>query len=369
MSLQRNNFLSIIPKQTIRPSLTLNLLADDDVTVVAEDLRFYLLRMAPTADRTITLPNAADVVKAFPKIGQGNGLEFVVQHVGTANEIDLAAGTGGTLSGETRTQSGETRRFFLRLDDGDTGNNNAAYTVYNLGAGASVQPVTIGVCGQLEVGPAAPPQLVTGGGVAGTDSTLGDAGTWLAFNNNQGSLVPNLRTSNPNYNYGMERWDTSLTTFDGDNIYALRLTPAAPDEFFGIYRYEINMIFYINTVQANDRGHLYRVMLARNGVPIPDPYNTQGNNSQFTNAAIHPYTHGDTPFPLDGPWGITVAGLTYINDIDDYFCPYVQNFDNDLGAENQNPLDIESCTLSMNRVAPLPTRRSDAQQEILNLLP
>ena len=364
MSIQFNNFSEIVQRQTTRPHLTLLDLADADHVASAYELRWYLLRMAPTADRTITLPSAEDVVNAMPKINPGNGVEFLVQNDGAANSVQLVIGTGGTFAGTTLTDAGEIRRYFLRVDD--AGYNKWAYTVYGLGGGAAAQPTFTGACGQIEVAPPNPPQGLTQGGTAGTDSTLGDADTWLALVAGQGSAVPTMRTSNPNVNWAMERWDSGTTTHQGDTIYGLRLSSglADPKEYHGIYRYDITLVFFMDSWNANDRGHLYRVMLARNGTPVTDPTGTPVNDTVYGDSVVRPYEEPQATFPLNGPYTLAASGHTYINADADWFVPFMQNFSDGNAVANLNPIQVYSCVLSMNRVAPLPTR-----QTTLNLLP
>jgi len=357
MSLHYNNFASIVAKDTIRPSLTLNELGDVSTAVTANDLSYYYLRMAATANRTITLPSASAVITAQPKIGMGNGVEFVVQHTGTAGSIVLAAGARGTIANPAVTQPGETRRYFLRVDDANLGLGTESYTVYNLGAGSNAQPTAIGACGQMELRPTSPPQKLTQGGVAGTASTLGDAVAWLTITAGQGSMIPNMRNSVPDCNYAWNNFDTGTTTLQGHSIYGLRLhaTLPTPSNYFGIYRYDITLVYFMSDWHSNDTGHIYRIMLARNGTPVADPFGTQANNSRVGDTAMRPYVEPQSAFPLNGAYSLTISGLTTVSSASDWFVPFLQNFSNGVTVQDQNNISIYNCTMSMNIVAPLST--------------
>jgi len=340
----------ILPSRvTLRQKLSPAVLGDTNATITTDQLKGYALQITPTSDRTLALPPASQVVDSCVKIGMSEGIDFLVQHNGTTATVTLTVGTGGTMSGSAVTGAGEARRYFLRIDNGMTGSE--AYTVYDLGGGPAASTALTAASGQMEMNWT--DEGTTYVPLAG--STLGDAGTWTALVAGQGVQVPGLANSSPALLNNMEIWFTGTTVPALGmqvNINALRLDSnlTNPVDYYGIYRYEIGLTLNMPDWNQEDAGHLYRAMLARNGTPLTDAYGTQGNNSLYTNAAIYPYSQSWTSFPLDAPHCISVAGLTYINSATDYFTVFLQDFRN---GGTTNVINVSTCTLSMNRVAPL----------------
>jgi len=346
----------ILPvRQTLRAALTAVALQDADQDLETGQLKQYLLRIEATDNRILKLPDAAKVVDEARKIGLGAGIDFVVQHTGTAGIVTLATGAGGTMDGVPEVGAGETRRFFLRNDNGATGSE--AYTVFALGGGAASAPLS-GACGQMEAYWAAQDT----GYLPIYRTTIGDAGVWNGpIITGQGVELPSMLDSTPSVLNNMEIWDTGRTTnlyvagdFFAVPINALRLDSSlsSPDAYYGVYRYEVVCAIYDPNAQAAV-SRMYKIVLARNGVPINDPYGTQGNNTHYAQADVAPYYYQwvESGFPEQGPRPLVVGGLTHINARADYFTVFLMEFRN--GDDTTGPIQVHQCTLSMTRVAPL----------------
>jgi len=90
-----------------------------------------ILRNTSGANRTDTMPTAAQMRALMPNIFVGSAFEFTIRNTaGAAETITVAAGTGGTTSGTMTIAQNNSKRFLVVFTS-ITG--TGAYTIYSLG--------------------------------------------------------------------------------------------------------------------------------------------------------------------------------------------------------------------------------------------
>jgi len=118
-------------------------LSDADGTLTTSHLFSQIITMTPTADRTLTLPTAADIVAAVSGVQIGDAFDFRIMNLDSAsgNDVIIAMGSGGTAIGHMTVEpynNGAGTYFYsgtgiFRLRFTNVTVSSEAYTVYRFG--------------------------------------------------------------------------------------------------------------------------------------------------------------------------------------------------------------------------------------------
>lgn len=128
----------------IKHQETATALADSNASLSASSLLASVLTGTPTADRTLTLPDAADVVTAITGVEVGDCFDFsIINKSSSSDEADfiLSAGTGGTIDGNGTISSNANNAGtyessgsgLFRLLLTNVTASSEAYTLYRIG--------------------------------------------------------------------------------------------------------------------------------------------------------------------------------------------------------------------------------------------
>lgn len=105
-------------------------LADADAVLLISQILAALFTITPTATRTLTLPTAVDAVAGMVAAQIGDAVDFNIINLAAGIDVVLAAGTGGSIVGNTTITGNTTGIFRLRLNNVTSGTES--YTVYRL---------------------------------------------------------------------------------------------------------------------------------------------------------------------------------------------------------------------------------------------
>lgn len=122
---------------SIKSQDTTTSLSDADATLTSNQLFSKLLVITPTATRTITFPNASDIVSGLVGIEVGDSIDVNFVNTSTTHKVIVDMGTGGTSIGNLNILSRSSGGFRIRITN--VTSSTEAYEVYRLDTGISEQ--------------------------------------------------------------------------------------------------------------------------------------------------------------------------------------------------------------------------------------